>query len=385
MADNNEADALFATRRKRQQEAEAEKERLEELDRQKQQVAEEIKRLENIRALQEEEAKQQAEEQKRLEIQRQYEEEQERIAQAKREEFINKSMMSKAEKVPRETSGGTNSKKLFLYGGIALGVVVLAVVIILIISMNSGDKKKSDSSSDDTGKKTAETDKNYEEDRDGDVEDNDYPDNDDNGNSADEDGDGYVSFKEKTGSYSYVTASIPGTDASRNATFVYPDFFKEYSDSQGNSMFACYDETSEQYVYFRYKVIFLENDLSAAIADSERVQEINNTLQQSISLDNIGDSLLEDYRELGNESELDLSEYRVYTLGDAYVEGMTTFDDCAYGDVIPMVLVRVKGDFEAIGLFFVTVGDVGDPVLFTDTDVEKLFEIMVDNTDFSRG
>ena len=107
--------------------------------------------------------------------------------------------------------------------------------------------------------------------------------------------------------------------------------------------------------------------------------------QQSISLDNIGDSLLEDYRELGNESELDLSEYRVYTLGDAYVEGMTTFDDCAYGDVIPMVLVRVKGDFEAIGLFFVTVGDVGDPVLFTDTDVEKLFEIMVDNTDFSRG
>ena len=64
MADNNEADALFATRRKRQQEAEAEKERLEELDRQKQQVAEEIKRLENIRALQEEDAKQQAEDRK---------------------------------------------------------------------------------------------------------------------------------------------------------------------------------------------------------------------------------------------------------------------------------------------------------------------------------
>jgi len=385
MADNNEADALFATRRKRQQEAEAEKERLEELDRQKQQVAEEIKRLENIRALQEEEARQQAEEQKRLEIQRQYEEEQERIAQAKREEFMNKSMAVKVkpEKVPGPASGGTNSKKLLLYGGIALGVIVIAVVIIIIISANSG-KKKSDSSSEDSGKKSAENDSRYEEDEGGDYGDHgDY--DDEEGNSADEDGDGYVSFKEKTSSYNYVTASIPGTDASRNATFVYPDFFKEYSDSQGNSMFACYDETSEQYVYFRYKVIFLENDLSAAIADSERVQEINNTLQQSISLDNIGDSLLEDYRELGNESELDLSEYRVYTLGDAYVEGMTTFDDCAYGDVIPMVLVRVKGDFEAIGLFFVTVGDVGDPVLFTDTDVEKLFEIMVDNTDFSRG
>lgn len=385
MADNNEADALFATRRKRQQEAEAEKERLEELDRQKQQVAEEIKRLENIRALQEEEAKQQAEEQKRLEIQRQYEEEQERIAQAKREEFINKSMMSKAEKVPRETSGGTNSKKLFLYGGIALGVVVLAVVIILIISLNSGDKKKSDSSSDDTGKKTAENDKNYEEDESDDLGENDYPDDDDNGNSADADGDGYVSFKEKTGSYNFVTASVPGVDASRNATFTYPDVFTGYLDSKGNTIFGYYDDTSEQQIFFRYSLIFLENNLSAVIADSEKVQELNDILQQSVSLENIQNSLLEDYQELGFQSELDLSEYMVFTLGDAYIEGMTTFDERAYGDVIPMVLVRVKDDFEAIATFYVSVGDVGDPVLFRDEDVEKLFEIMVDNTDFSRG
>lgn len=385
MADNNEADALFATRRKRQQEAEAEKERLEELDRQKQQVAEEIKRLENIRALQEEEAKQQAEEQKRLEIQRQYEEEQERIAQAKREEFINKSMMSKAEKVPRETSGGTNSKKLFLYGGIALGVVVLAVVIILIISLNSGDKKKSDSSSDDTGKKTAENDKNYEEDESDDLGENDYPDDDDNGNSADADGDGYVSFKEKTGSYNFVTASVPGVDASRNATFTYPDVFTGYLDSKGNTIFGYYDDTSEQQIFFRYSLIFLENNLSAVIADSEKVQELNDILQQSVSLENIQNSLLEDYQELGFQSELDLSEYMVFTLGDAYVEGMTNFDERAYGDVIPMVLVRVKDDFEAIATFYVSVGDVGDPVLFRDEDVEKLFEIMVDNTDFSRG
>ena len=58
---HNEADALFATRRKKQQDEEAQKaaklaeeERIAELERQKQQVAEEIKRLETLQALQKE-------------------------------------------------------------------------------------------------------------------------------------------------------------------------------------------------------------------------------------------------------------------------------------------------------------------------------------------
>ena len=47
---NNEAEALFATKRKQQQAEEAERKRLEELERQKQQMAEEVKRLEALQA-----------------------------------------------------------------------------------------------------------------------------------------------------------------------------------------------------------------------------------------------------------------------------------------------------------------------------------------------
>ena len=51
---NNEAEALFATKRKQQQAEEAEKKRLEELEQQKQQMAEEVKRLEALQAAQRE-------------------------------------------------------------------------------------------------------------------------------------------------------------------------------------------------------------------------------------------------------------------------------------------------------------------------------------------
>ncbi len=54
---NNEAESLFATRRKKQQEEEAEKARLEELERQKQQMAEEIARLEKMQSVQSTEIK----------------------------------------------------------------------------------------------------------------------------------------------------------------------------------------------------------------------------------------------------------------------------------------------------------------------------------------
>ena len=51
MADRNEADALFATKRKKQQEEQAEQERREEMSRKKGEMEAEIRRLEGLKEL----------------------------------------------------------------------------------------------------------------------------------------------------------------------------------------------------------------------------------------------------------------------------------------------------------------------------------------------
>ena len=118
---NNEADALFATRRKKQQDEEAQKaakiaeeEKMAELERQKQEVAEEIKRLETLQALQKEQEEKQAQ-----------------LEQKAREEKA-------ASKTP------FNIKKYLPF--ILIGVGVLAAIIVVIIlvtsSSNSGKYKE---------------------------------------------------------------------------------------------------------------------------------------------------------------------------------------------------------------------------------------------------
>ena len=87
MADRNEADALFATRRKKQQEEQAEQERREEMSRKKAEMEAEIRRLEEEARRQkarQEEDRRQAEEAKRK--QEEVRREEERRIQEKREE-----------------------------------------------------------------------------------------------------------------------------------------------------------------------------------------------------------------------------------------------------------------------------------------------------------
>lgn len=101
MADRNEADALFATKRKKQQEEQAEQERREEMSRKKAEMEAEIRRLEEEARRQkkeQEEARRQAEEEAR----RVKEEAKEAEARAARAEEMAKQAQLKQEEVRRE-------------------------------------------------------------------------------------------------------------------------------------------------------------------------------------------------------------------------------------------------------------------------------------------
>ena len=110
MADRNEADALFATRRKKQQEEQAEQERREEMSRKKAEMEAEIRRLE-------EEARRQKEKQE--EDRRQAEEEARRVkqeaeeaeARAKRAQEMAEEAKRKQEEVRREEERRVQEKR----------------------------------------------------------------------------------------------------------------------------------------------------------------------------------------------------------------------------------------------------------------------------------
>ena len=110
MADRNEADALFATKRKKQQEEQAEQERREEMSRKKAEMEAEIRRLE-------EEARRQKEKQE--EDRRQAEEEARRVkqeaeeaeARAKRAQEMAEEAKRKQEEVRREEERRVQEKR----------------------------------------------------------------------------------------------------------------------------------------------------------------------------------------------------------------------------------------------------------------------------------
>ena len=134
---NNDADALFATKRKKLQEEQAqraalkaEEERRAELEMQKQQVAEEIKRLEALQAQQKEQ-----EEKRALEELRAREEQKIREEQKAFEE----SRVREASKTKNTTEKGSfNIKKYIPF--IAIGAAVILIAVILIIVLSKGSK-----------------------------------------------------------------------------------------------------------------------------------------------------------------------------------------------------------------------------------------------------
>ena len=110
MADRNEADALFATKRKKQQEEQAEQERREEMSRKKAEMEAEIRRLEEEarrQKEQQEEARRQAQEEAR----RASEEAREAEARAARAEELAKQAQLKQEEVRREEERRARERK----------------------------------------------------------------------------------------------------------------------------------------------------------------------------------------------------------------------------------------------------------------------------------
>ena len=119
---NNEADALFATRRKKQQDEEAQKaakiaeeEKMAELERQKQEVAEEIKRLETLQALQKEQEEKKAQLEQKV----------------------------KAEKAASKAPFDIKKYLPFILIGAGALVVIIVVVIIIAVSSKPGKSKDS--------------------------------------------------------------------------------------------------------------------------------------------------------------------------------------------------------------------------------------------------
>lgn len=110
MAERNEADALFATKRKKQQEEQAEQERREEMSRKKAEMEAEIRRLEEEarrQKEQQEEARRQAQEEAR----RASEEAKEAEARAARAEEMAKQAQLKQEEIRREEERRAREKK----------------------------------------------------------------------------------------------------------------------------------------------------------------------------------------------------------------------------------------------------------------------------------
>ena len=166
MADRNEADALFATKRKKQQEEQAEQERREEMSRKKAEMEAEIRRLEEEarrqKEKQEEDRRQAEEEARRVkqeaeeaearakraqemaeEAKRKQEEvrrEEERRVQEKREEETRNGVKEKPARPGRDKADIQPGKKLPVLPLAIGGVAVIAVLVICLVLFSGGKK-----------------------------------------------------------------------------------------------------------------------------------------------------------------------------------------------------------------------------------------------------
>ena len=155
---NNEAESLFATKRKQQQAEEAERKRLEELEQQKKQMAEQIKRLEALQAAQrEQEARRALEAQREQEARRALEAQREQEARMAREAQLAQQKQEEpgtdAGPAGEKKGSDPKKKKLLLIGALAaLAVVALAVVLILVLGSKSKPEEPSEASAEDLEK-----------------------------------------------------------------------------------------------------------------------------------------------------------------------------------------------------------------------------------------
>ena len=199
MSENNEADALFATRRKKQQDEEAQKaariaeeKRLAEIELQKQEVAKEIERLEKLQALQKAQ-----EEEQRLSAEK-----------AKADEEAQKDAQKAQKAAPKEASGAFDIKKYLPF--ILIGAGVLVVVVVVIIILSSGSKNSTEP---------------------------------DNPVQAENTGNGFSSLLTAVDWYRT-------TDESSGVTYVYPSVFDRVSEEdEGEYGFYYVDASSFQYIW----------------------------------------------------------------------------------------------------------------------------------------
>ena len=353
---HNEADALFATRRKKQQDEEAqraaqraEEERLAELERQRQQVQEDIKKLETLQALQKQQAEMEAQkaqaerealaaqkaqaeaEAQRVRAQAEAEaqrvraerealaaqkakaeqeakkarEEQQAIALKKAQEERDAIRAQKAaqkaqaeadkeaRKALKEESGTETAGKApfnikkFLPFIIGGVVVVAAVVVILVLKPFSSDKKEQKG--------------------------NDQP----SSGTQEYEGDYYTALSQELADVDWYR----NTDYDKGITYVYPSVFTAGTDDEGDPLYTYYDEYTLQNIEMQIYPFHVTDDNRYDLLDDDHVREVlsNGMFDQGAS-----------------DFTIDLNNGVYIAAGD--------LDDIGYGEEMPVIIFGMKGD-----------------------------------------
>ena len=346
---NDNADMLFATKRRKQLEETAEKERLEELERKKKQVTEEIRRLESLRAIQEEEARQKA-----------------------AAENYAKAVSADTDPL---TIGKTDSpvedksKKIMTFGLIGLGVIFMLVVTIVIIKLaffTGNDKSDSSKSNSGTENKTQIADSDSQNNshlRETDTEE--YENQQTEENPDDE---YYGTYKDVLAILDYTTES---KETDGNAFSIkYPSDFEKHTgvildDIKTDYYVLDYDDV-DQTLYMIFDVGFEE--------DTEYLSdEIYYMILATQS--GLGDMA----KSIGADNELRINDYSIKQLGDNYWCSTTSFDDLDYRDAMATVFCCSQNNKMVFVTFFVTKEDVGSERYFDYEDLKALFEVMADS------
>ena len=332
---NNEADSLFATRRKKIQDEEAqreaqraEQERLEELERQRQAMLEDIKRLEDIQAEQKAQAEKNA-----LEAQRAQE-------------------ALKSKEAGPSAKGDSPLKKYLPFIIIGASAVLITVVVIILVNVLSKPKDDKNAAGTGDGNITAEkkqsdsvASKGNPSKSDSDVID-DY---DSEIQGADSDTNSET-LKDLLSRSVWYRLDDSGSDSS----FIYPSIFDEMVDLEEDGAYV-----------FRYRDSGSEQRIDISIAVFKMEEDITYSEEDYLSL--LGMMAMD-----GDVSGAIQKDENIWYITES-------FDDKQFGDEVLTVYIGKKDDKFIEFYSAVTREDVGSRRYIDFEDVDYIFGMMYDS------
>lgn len=330
---NNEADSLFATRRKKIQDEEAqkeaqraEKERLEELERQRQAMLEDIKRLENIQAEQKAQAEKNAQDAQR----------------------VQESLKSK--EAGKTVKGDSPIKKYLPFIIIGASAVLITVVVIILVNVLS--KPKNDKAATDTGNGNITAEKDPVASK-GKISESDPAETED----YDSEIQGGVSDMEQETLKDLLSRSVwyKLDDSGSESSFIYPSIFSEQMDLEedGDYVFTYNDPDSGQIIEIAFSVLKMGEEAELSEEDYYTI------LGMLISVDEV-------------ESKAVQKAENIWYITES-------FDDKQAGDQVLTVYSARKDDKFVEFYAAVSKEDVGCRRYIDFEDVDYIFDMMFDS------